>query len=161
VRNAIGSSMAVRLDVAREIGGFRPDLGRVGTHPVGCEETEFFIRARQRDPDAVVLYDPGTVVVHHVPASRSSVGYYLRRCWHEGESKAALARLTGAGDGLSAERTYVARTLPLAVVQALVDLEPTAAIAVVIGTAATTVGYVAARLRLGIRPRRRRPASGA
>jgi GT2 family glycosyltransferase len=151
VRNAIGSSMAVRREPAVAIGGFNPDLGRVGTHPVGCEETEFFIRARQHDPDAVVLYDPGTVVRHHVPESRASAGYYLRRCWHEGESKAAMARLVGTQDGLSAERSYVARTLPLAVVQALVDLEPTAAIAVVLGTAATTAAYLNARLRLALR----------
>ena len=32
-------------DLARRIGGFRTDLGRVGSLPVGCEETEFFIRA--------------------------------------------------------------------------------------------------------------------
>jgi glycosyltransferase involved in cell wall biosynthesis len=48
VRNLIGANMSLRRDVFGMVGGFRTDVGRVGTRPLGCEETELCIRIRQR-----------------------------------------------------------------------------------------------------------------
>jgi hypothetical protein len=50
IRNPIGSSMSLRRQAAVEAGGFRPEVGRVGTFPVGCEETELAIRLRRLLP---------------------------------------------------------------------------------------------------------------
>ena len=44
VRNPIGANMSMRTRPALDAGGFDTGLGRVGTRPVGCEETELAIR---------------------------------------------------------------------------------------------------------------------
>src|SRR5690606_7231752 len=43
VRNLITCNMAVRRDVFDIVGGFELALGRLGTTPLGCDETEFCI----------------------------------------------------------------------------------------------------------------------
>jgi hypothetical protein len=111
--------MSFRRSVFDEVGGFDTSVGRVGALPVGCEETELAIRARRRRPGARVLHDPSAVVDHVVPASRATVRYLLTRCWSEGVSKAAVARLAGAGPALASERGYVTRTLPRGVAREL------------------------------------------
>ncbi|HEV3225412.1 MAG TPA: glycosyltransferase [Acidimicrobiales bacterium] len=158
VRNLIGASMSFRRDVLDDVGGFRSELGRVGTRPSGCEETEMCIRARRTRPAATVLYDPTTTVAHAVPASRASWRYFLSRCLSEGQSKAVLAGLSGPDDALASERTYVSCTLPSGVARGLGEamgghLSGLArAFAIVVGLMATTVGYAVERARP--RPRR-------
>jgi glycosyltransferase involved in cell wall biosynthesis len=112
VRNMIGANMSFRRQVINEIGGFTDGIGRVGSKPVGCEETELCIRIRQAWPQGRVLYEPRAVVRHHVPSTRLEWQYFVARCFSEGLSKALLCRLGGADDGLSSERSYVARALP-------------------------------------------------
>jgi len=51
VRNLIGCNMAFRKEVFDRIGGFRSEVGRIGTYPAGCEETELCIRARHNFPE--------------------------------------------------------------------------------------------------------------
>ena len=60
-----------RADVVAA-GGFRLDLGRVGTRPMGCEETELCIRMSARRPGSVLRYEPAATVRHHVPAQRAT-----------------------------------------------------------------------------------------
>jgi glycosyltransferase involved in cell wall biosynthesis len=108
VRNPIGASMALRAGVLAEVGPFSTDLGRVGTLPVGCEETELGIRINGAG-HRIVLADR-SVVDHFVPAQRASVRYVLRRCYSEGISKAAVRRLAARvpdSDALGPERSYV------------------------------------------------------
>jgi glycosyltransferase involved in cell wall biosynthesis len=121
VRNLIGANMSFRHDALVGVDGFNHDLGRVGTIPAGCEETELCIRLGQRRPDGAIVYDPGAAVEHTVPGHRAQVRYFLSRCAAEGRSKAILSGLVGAGPGLAAERMYVRRTLPLGVVHGLRD----------------------------------------
>jgi hypothetical protein len=153
VRNVIGASMSFRRDVLVEAGGFRAALGRVGSRPLGCEETELCIRARRMWPAREVLYDPRIEVRHAVPAGRATFRYFAARCYAEGRSKAAVARLVGDGPGLSSERRYVTRTLPAAVLRGLADGlarrdggGPQRAGAVLVGLAAATAGYWRGRL---------------
>lgn len=153
VRNVIGANMAFRRDVLEEVGGFRGELGRLGAGAAGCEETEICIRARAARPEGRVLYDPRLHVDHRVPAERSQLRYFLRRCVGEGVSKARLARMSSPGDALSTERRYVTRTLPRAVgrnlAQGVRDRDRWGvgrAGAVVLGLAATTFGYARGRL---------------
>ena len=121
VRNLIGCNMSFRAEVFRSIGGFRTGLGRVGTLPFGCEETELCIRASQRLSEKVFVYEPQARVFHRVPKSRSSLRYFLSRCYAEGISKAMVASVTGGRDGLSSERAYTRKILPEGILRGVRD----------------------------------------
>jgi glycosyltransferase involved in cell wall biosynthesis len=154
VRNLVGANMSFRRAPLVEVGGFSHDLGRVGTLPVGCEETDLSIRVHQRWPEAEILYDPAARVEHVVPAIRGRVRYFVDRCRAEGRSKAVLTGMVGSEDGLSSERFYVRRTLPLGVLRGLRDaLRGDAggfgrASMIFLGLAATTTDYL--RVRSGV-----------
>lgn len=149
VRNLIGANMSFRRDVFAAVGGFRTDLGRVGRYPAGCEETEFCIRIRARWPQGKILYDPRARVRHRVTLDRATLGYFSRRCYAEGRSKALLARVAGSETALAAERMYTRRTLPLGLVRALRVAAPRRAAAIGVGLAITSAGYVAGRFPAG------------
>jgi glycosyltransferase involved in cell wall biosynthesis len=154
VRNLVGANMSFRREPLLAVGGFSHDLGRVGTLPVGCEETDLSIRVHQRWPEAEILYDPAAAVEHVVPPARGRVRYFLDRCRAEGRSKAVLTGMVGSDDGLSSERSYVRRTLPLGVLRDLGDAVRGdlgglgRAAMIVAGLAATSVDYL--RVRSGI-----------
>jgi glycosyltransferase involved in cell wall biosynthesis len=154
VRNLVGANMSFRRAPLLEVGGFSHDLGRVGTLPVGCEETDLGIRVHQRWPEAEILYDPAAAVEHVVPPARGKLRYFIDRCRAEGRSKAVLTGMVGSEDGLSSERSYVRRTLPLGFLRDLGDAlrgDPGGlgrAAMIVAGLAATTVDYL--RVRSGI-----------
>jgi GT2 family glycosyltransferase len=141
VRNFIGANMSFRRPIFATAGPFTDGIGRVGTRPVGCEETEFCIRVRRAVPDARLLYVPGAAVRHRVTAGRLTARYYLNRCWSEGLSKALVARAVGSEAALASERTYATRTLPAAVLRALREGRAARAGAIVVGLAVTAVGY--------------------
>jgi glucosyl-dolichyl phosphate glucuronosyltransferase len=149
VRNLIGCNMSFRREVFAAVGGFRHGIGRVGTRPVGCEETELCIRARQYCPDGLMRYEPQARVSHRVPPQRASWAYFCSRCYAEGLSKALVSQFVGSRDGLATERTYVTRTLPQGVLQGMVALvrrRESAGLAragaIIAGLALTTVGYI-------------------
>jgi len=112
VRNLIGCNMSFRRELFAVAGGFRSGIGRVGTLPVGCEETELCIRASRLFPDSVFLYQPLASVQHRVPPGRATWLYFRSRCYFEGRSKALVTALQGKRDGLATERTYTQKTLP-------------------------------------------------
>lgn len=151
VRNPIGASMALRRGPLQEVGGFSELVGRVGTLPVGCEETEISIRLAQHDPASRVLRASGGTVHHLVPRDRQRLAYFRSRCWHEGRSKAVLSGLVGAQQGLASERTYATRTLPLGVLRHLAavgrgDVYGLArALCIVLGLVTTALGFLSAR----------------
>lgn len=153
VRNPIGASMSVPREVFEHVGGFRDGLGRLGSAPFGCEETELCIRARRRWRERVVVYDPAIRVGHVVPPERARRGYFLTRCWAEGRSKARVSRLGGSG-ALGTELSYSGRVLPSAVLRELRDAVlrrdlggVARAGAIVSGFAATLAGFLAGHLR--------------
>lgn len=151
VRNLVGANMSFRREPLVEVGGFSHDLGRVGTLPVGCEETDLSIRVHQRWPEAEIRYDPAAEVDHVVPAARGELRYFFDRCRAEGRSKAVLSGMVGSADGLSSERSYVRRTLPAGVLRGLRDaLRGDAggfgrATMIFLGLAATTADYLKVR----------------
>lgn len=153
VRNLIGANMSLRREVFAQVGGFRSGIGRVGSLPVGCEETELCIRARQRAPGAVFIYEPQARVVHSVPAARATYGYFCRRCFAEGLSKALVSGWTGRGDALASERRYVRRTLPVGVRRGVADAVRgdmsglVRAGMIVSGLAITAAGYLVGEVR--------------
>jgi glycosyltransferase involved in cell wall biosynthesis/GT2 family glycosyltransferase len=162
VRNLVGANMSFRRDVLLELGGFREELGRIRKVPVGCEETDFCIRATERWPEGLIVYDPAADVEHAVPAERGRLRYFLGRCWSEGLSKALLTRLVGSDSSLSAERSYVRRTLPLGFARGIAaalrgDLAGAARAAMIaVGLLATSAGYARGLDPLRSLPRARR-----
>jgi GT2 family glycosyltransferase len=153
IRNLIGANMSFRREIFSEVGGFRSGIGRVGTLPVGCEETEFCIRVHQRFPEAKLLYEPRARIFHQVPPHRGTWSYYLRRCYAEGRSKTMVAQHVGMADGLASERHYTVRTLPAGVARGLTDtvrhaspLGTARAAAIVAGLVVTTTGFVVSQV---------------
>lgn len=155
VRNLMGCNMSFRRSVFAEIGPFSSAVGRLGTVPLGCEETELCIRARQRLPGARIVFEPHAVVVHHVSRDRLTWSYLRRRSWAEGVSKAVVSGLTGATDALSTERRYVTRVLPAALGSDLLELARgrTRAAAGALGIATSVLAAGAGYLRQRARHR--------
>lgn len=154
IRNPMGANMGLRRSAILDVGGFSSHLGRVGSHPVGNEETEASIRIRQAQPSATIVRNESSVVRHFVPRQRQTVKYFVRRCYYEGVSKAGTAHSVGSADALSSERHYL-RTLARGVREHLSnaaegDLSGLARAAMVpAGLLATSAGY--ARGRVGRR----------
>jgi GT2 family glycosyltransferase len=150
VRNLMGCNMSFRREVFERVGGFAEDIGRIGKNPLGCEETELCIRARQiyrrAGQEIRIVFEPAAVVDHRVSDDRVEWAYLRRRSWSEGLSKAAVSKLVGAGDGLATERSYVAKVLPTAVLRELKEGRVSSAAAVVTALAFTSAGYVRGKL---------------
>ncbi len=148
IRNMIGCNMSFRREAFEKVGGFRANMGRIGTIPLGCEETEFCIRLKQHWPNRSFIYEPQAKVNHRVPANRARFSYFRARCYAEGLSKALVSQFVGAGDGLSSERTYTFKTLPEGILRGLADFLRGdwpglgRATAIISGLMITTVGYL-------------------
>ena len=119
VRNVIGANMSFRLQVLQQVGGFNLSLGRQGTKPLGCEETEICIRAAVGSPGSRIVYEPAALVHHYVPLQRGTFRYMLERSWSEGISKAQVSHIVGHKRALGPERRYVRSVLPRAVFSSL------------------------------------------
>jgi GT2 family glycosyltransferase len=152
IRNPIGANMSFRRDLVTAVGGFRSGLGRIGTVPLGCEETEAAIRIRAYAPGGRIVHLTDARVGHYVPRSRTTWSYFRGRCLAEGRSKALVAGLVGTDVGLSSERRYVLRVLPLGVLHGLRDASrgDRAGLyrsgAILAGVSLTAFGYLAGRL---------------
>ncbi len=153
VRNPLGCNMSMRRSVLDEVGGFRSEVGRVGSHPVGGEETELCIRIAANDPSARIMFDPDARVRHHVTSDRVTLRYFRRRCYHEGMSKAVvteLASAAGTAKALTSERAYTAKVLPRGVLRESTSMTGDGlarAATMVFGLAATTAGFANAKMR--------------
>ncbi len=166
VRNFIGCNMSFRRHVLERVGTFRTEMGRVGTLPEGCEETELCIRIQQQLP-GTLLYNPSARVSHRVSEERTTLRYFMRRCYAEGRSKARVARLVGAQDALATERDYTLKTLPEGVKRGVLafskrflgrhrDSNPdsvglASAAAILLGLGITSAGYFVGRLNATLR----------
>jgi hypothetical protein len=82
------------------------------------------------------------------------VGYFVRRCWREGLSKADVVRLVGSSAGLQRERRHTAIIIPTALIRDLRSLVTGDVggggrmIATVIGLITAAAGYLTGRVRL-------------
>src|SRR5690606_20749232 len=155
-----------RREVFERAGGFRDGIGRIGTRPVGCEETELCIRIQQQAPNSVLIFDPAVHVRHRVPPQRATWAYFRSRCYSEGLSKALVARYVGTGSALASERRYAFLTLARGVRRELTDTvlrrdlnALRRAAALVLGLAITTAGYTVGTLAERFTPHRRQAAA--
>src|SRR3954451_10436242 len=153
IRNLVGANMSFRREVFAAVGGFRLGMGRLGTIPLGCEETQFCIRVHQHAPRAILQYEPAATVRHLVKPNRTTARYFFSRCWSEGRSKALVTQFTGANDGLASERTYTFAVLPRGVLRGLRDAVLRSAPAglgragaIIAGFGVTAAGYLTGAL---------------
>jgi glycosyltransferase involved in cell wall biosynthesis len=167
VRNLIGCNMSFRRYVTSLNEGFRDGIGRIGTLPVGCEETEYCIRANERWPEKVLMYAPQAQVFHNVPKTRATWRYFCSRCYAEGVSKALIGQYVGTTRSLASEKAYVLKTLPKGVwrgfTSVVLKFDPVGlarAWAIVVGLSLTTFGYLSSRLAARRRQARHTVAPG-
>lgn len=152
IRNPLGCAMAFRRTALKATEGFSDGIGRVGTHPLGCEETELSVRITRAIDGARIVGQPSAVVRHRVTEGRMTGRYFIRRCYWEGVSKAVVTSLVGAQAALSSERTYTTKVLPQAFSRGLAGLVrgdlsgPRQSVAIAAGLLATTVGYGRGRM---------------
>ena len=86
----IGANMAVRRAVIERIGGWNPDLGKLGGTLRTGEDHEFALRMLAAGFTGV--YEPTASVGHHVPASRLRLSYFARWFYDNGAIVAGLER---------------------------------------------------------------------
>lgn len=158
VRNLIGASMSFRRELFSELGGFHHGIGRLGTRPVGCEETDFCLRVERARPGGCFIYQPLALVHHRVPAHRARWRYFLARCYGEGLSKALIVGAAGFRRGLATERAYTARALTSgfgsALLAALTFRDRSGflrATAIAAGLGAAAAGFCSGHLRRSMR----------
>ena len=167
VRNFIGANMSFRRSVLTEVGGFSAELGRVGSVPLGCEETELCLRVSQRHPDGVLLYAPAAAVGHRVREQRATWRYVRSRCYSEGLSKARVAALAGPQRALSAERSYLVSAISRGMARSLADAARGrlaglgSALILLVAVAWAGAGYLVGRLADGPAVRRAARRAGA
>lgn len=142
VRNVMGCTMALRRASLIAVGGFNPDTGRIGRHPLGDEETEVCIRLRAINRKSRIVYEPSSVVHHRVTADRITTRYVRTRSFFEGVSKAALSKSVGSEHALSSERSYTAKVLPRAVWRELVSRNFAGAFAILLSLGSAGLGYI-------------------
>ena len=94
-----GLNYAVRKDFLQSVGGFDPQLGRVGKNLLSNEELHLTQQALQAGYE--VLYVPGAKAAHNVSPERLHRRWFLRRSWWQGISECYREHLT---DQLSGQR---------------------------------------------------------
>jgi glucosyl-dolichyl phosphate glucuronosyltransferase len=100
----LGVNMASRRPLLDRVGGFHPDLGRIGQSLLGQEQAEFFERCRR--VGARGLYVPDMWLEHYVPASRLRLAYFIRWSYYKGISQARWHSIHGRTEtGVDLTRT--------------------------------------------------------
>lgn len=120
VRNGWSENMAVRAADFWGAGGFREGFGKVddASRP---EDTELCLRMTALRPGGRWWIEPAAVVLHYVSHDRATLRFVWRRCRAEGAGKAELARIAGAGAGLTTERDYAVKVLSRGVLTGCLD----------------------------------------
>ena len=166
IRNVSGGAMVLRRLVFERAGEFSLRLGRTESKlPLGGEETELCMRAQERIPGSIFIYEPGVAILHHVSTQRMTWSYLGLRCYAEGLSKATLSSLGQKGqDSLASERRHTLVVLPRGVLRGLADALLRQdlgglgrAVAIVYGFGSAALGYLAGRIGIG-RPGKLAPA---
>ncbi len=84
VHELYGVNLSFRRDWLVRAGGFRTDIGRVGTTLFGGEDDDMIGRVVALG--GVMLYEPGAAVGHRVPPGRLSQKWFWKRCYWGGVS---------------------------------------------------------------------------
>jgi glycosyltransferase involved in cell wall biosynthesis len=151
VRNVWSENMAVRREAFEIVGGFRRGFGKLGltSRP---EDTDLCIRIGASAPDSRWVYVPTAVVDHEVPPARATFAFFVQRCYWEGAGKIELSAHLGADRDLGDERSYLLRTLPVAIARYVRTGKFTRALAIVAGAGVAAAGAAVSIIR-GALPR--------
>ena len=159
VRNVWSGNMAIRRHMFDAVGGFREGFGKVGGR--ACpEDTDLCLRAATAARGGTWIYEPTGVVGHRVPVQRAKFSYFCARCFNEGQGKAQLAALNGAGQSMSEERRYARQVLPRGIGRALREAVHgdirgvSRSLAIAFGLLLAMAGFVVGRSATSLRPRR-------
>ncbi len=149
IRNVWSENMAINRADFLKIGGVREGFGKSGLEPRGGEDTDFCIRLASAIKGGSWWYEPAARVGHSVPLSRSTLRFFVVRCYNEGQTKADMATMLGARQGLQDERRHATKTLPVGMSRELrhavarKELVPAQrASAIGVGLCAASLGYV-------------------
>ena len=143
VSHLIGANMSARRSALLEVGGFHSD-----------DHDDMDMCHRIAYARHEVVYEPGAVVYHFVPTSRTTWHYFWRRCYLVNQGKVEAYAGMQEASNLSAELNFVTRTLTTGVpteIRRVVqgDLYGFARVgAMVAGIALAGLGHVSGRLRL-------------
>ncbi|WP_422925469.1 glycosyltransferase family 2 protein [Singulisphaera sp. PoT] len=87
-----GVNLSLRKEWIERVGGFRVDLGRIGSCLIGSEETDLLERIARAGGD--LLYEPSAVVAHRVPQNRLRRRWFWSRSYwgHRGEARRSPSR---------------------------------------------------------------------
>ncbi|PXX03209.1 glycosyltransferase family 2 protein [Mycolicibacterium moriokaense] len=146
IRNVWSGNMAVRTDEFRGVGGFRTEFGKHGSISQP-EDTDLCIRMSDATGKHW-MYVPSAVILHDVPASRSSFRFFLSRCCSEGAGKALMRNNLDSGSAVNTEHAYV-RDVAVAALRRLAELNWTAVLqglTMLMGLASAGVGYLRGRI---------------
>lgn len=153
VRNAWSENMAVAKADFWAVNGFREGFGKTGQRSQP-EDTDFCMRLTDAMPGRTWWYEPLARVGHCVPPNRSTVRFFVQRCYNEGQGKAEIAALLGSHEALTDERRHATKTLPQGIRrelrQAVMSREFAAALrasAIGVGLSAAGMGYLMRQLR--------------
>jgi glucosyl-dolichyl phosphate glucuronosyltransferase len=102
IEHLIGTTMAMRRDDLREVGGFQARR---------LEDLDISLRLAHRWPNRALIYDPLAMVDHDIPPERLTWRYFWRRCFSENRAKAAVL-FEAEHATLSAERRHVVGAMP-------------------------------------------------
>lgn len=152
VRNLILCNMSVKKEIFHTAGPFATELGRNGNWGTGAE-SEFFLRTKQQQADAIILYEPDAIVYHKVPPQRTSPKYVVLRSYNEGFHKAIIerSRVSLSQNPLSTERSYLRYLLFTSIPQRLKHFYKKGSLSqigiIVLSIAATGLGYLVGKVR--------------
>jgi glycosyltransferase involved in cell wall biosynthesis len=153
VRNVWSGSMAVARADFWAVNGFREGFGKSGHRPQP-EDTDFCVRLTAALDGRTWWYEPTARIGHSVPPGRSTLRFFVQRCFNEGQGKARLAAMLGPRDWLRDERRHATRTLPDGIRRelhkAVADHDLAAvqrAAAIGLGLAAAGLGYLGYQAR--------------
>lgn len=105
-----GANMVFRTAPLREVGGFPPDLGRIGPKLLSGEEA--WVMRALRGTGHEIHYDPAILVTHSIQAERLTPRWLLRRQFWSGVSEAIVAaQLDGRPFALAKGRRMVLHAL--------------------------------------------------
>jgi glycosyltransferase involved in cell wall biosynthesis len=153
VRNAWAENMAVARADFWAVNGFREGFGKTGQRSQP-EDTDFCMRLTDAMPERTWWYEPSARVGHSVPPNRSTVRFFVQRCFNEGQGKAEIATLRGSRQALEEERRHATKILPQGIRRelrkAITSGEFAAALrasAIGLGLTSAGLGYLLRQLR--------------
>lgn len=88
-----GLNYSIRADFLNQIGGFDPNLGRVGKNLLSNEE--LFMTEKALGMGFKVVYLPNALVAHNVAPGRLVPTWFIRRSWWQGISECYREQVAG------------------------------------------------------------------